>query len=184
LDNCASDAAQMLAQIQAFASMLTPSNIDPTLVVSKALTLADGTIASGANRYDADTIAKYEFQTGSGYTAYDTSGLDPAADLTISGNVLWAGGWASPWRRRQGAGKHLVEFENLHSDPGHRRVLGRGLGRARAGRGRQVLHGQLFGRRHPAQLHAGQTNQNYDFMLRSSKSDLNGMAQLSTPPRP
>src|SRR6266403_1748228 len=86
-DNCAADAALMLAQIQAFAQMLTPANIDPSLVVSKALTLTQGTIASGANRYDADTIAKYEFQTGSGYTAYDTSGLDPAADLTISGNV-------------------------------------------------------------------------------------------------
>src|SRR6202034_3265338 len=92
-DNCAADAALMLAQIQAFAKMLSPSNIDPSLVVSKAMTLANGTIASGANRYDADTIAKYEFQTGSGYTAYDTSGVDPAADLTISGNVIWAGGW-------------------------------------------------------------------------------------------
>src|SRR3984957_3335905 len=92
-DNCASDAAQMLAQIQAFAQSLTPSNIDPSLVISKALTLTQGTVASGANRFDADTIAKYEFQTGSGYTAYDTSGIDPAADLTISGNVLWAGGW-------------------------------------------------------------------------------------------
>src|ERR1700732_1994946 len=94
-DNCATDAAQMLAQIQAFAAMLTPANIDPSLVVSKALSLSQGTVASGANRYDADTIAKYEFQTGSGYTAYDTSGIDPAADLTISGNVLWAGGWGS-----------------------------------------------------------------------------------------
>ena len=47
--------------------MLTPSNIDPTLVISKALSLSHGTVASGANRYDADTIAKYEFQTGTGY---------------------------------------------------------------------------------------------------------------------
>src|SRR6202049_2077685 len=92
-DNCASDAAQMLAQIQTFAASIAPANIDPSLVVSKALSLTQGTVASGANRYDADTIAKYEFQTGSGYTAYDTSGIDPAADLTISGNVLWAGGW-------------------------------------------------------------------------------------------
>ena len=54
----------MLAQIQAFAATITPANIDPALVVSKALTLTQGTIASGASRYDADTIAKYEFQTG------------------------------------------------------------------------------------------------------------------------
>ena len=25
--------------------------------------------------------------------AYDTSGIDPSADLTITGNVTWAGGW-------------------------------------------------------------------------------------------
>ena len=35
--DCASDAALMLGQIQAFAQMLTPTNIDPTLVISKAL---------------------------------------------------------------------------------------------------------------------------------------------------
>src|SRR3984885_2645812 len=35
-DNCAADAALMLGQIQAFAKMLAPSNIDPSLVVSKA----------------------------------------------------------------------------------------------------------------------------------------------------
>src|ERR1700676_1194834 len=34
-DNCASDAAQMLAQIQAFAASIAPVNIDPSLVVSK-----------------------------------------------------------------------------------------------------------------------------------------------------
>ena len=54
----------MLVEIQAFAKSLTLASIDPSLVVSKALTLTQGTIASGANRYDADTIAKYEFQTG------------------------------------------------------------------------------------------------------------------------
>ena len=94
--------AAMLAQIQAFAGMLSPTSIDPSLVVSKALTLTKGTVASGANRFDADTIAKYEFQTGTGYGAYDTSGIDPAADLTISGNVTWAGGWGiTVGRRRQ-----------------------------------------------------------------------------------
>ena len=33
----------MLAEIQAFANMLTPSNLDPSLVVSKALSLTQGT---------------------------------------------------------------------------------------------------------------------------------------------
>jgi hypothetical protein len=86
--NCSTDAALMLAQIQAYAKMLTPTNLDPALVVSKALTLTQGTVASGANRYDADTIAKYLFSEGAGSTmAYDTSGIDPSADLTLTGHV-------------------------------------------------------------------------------------------------
>jgi hypothetical protein len=56
--DCTTDANLMLAQVQAYAQMATPTNIDPNLVVSKALHLTDGTVASGANRYDADTIAK------------------------------------------------------------------------------------------------------------------------------
>src|SRR5262249_34921978 len=38
-------------------------------------------------------VAKYMFMTGSGNTAYDTSGVTPAADLSLSGNVSWVGGW-------------------------------------------------------------------------------------------
>ena len=41
-----------------------------------------GTVASGGNRYEANLVAKYEFKTGTGSTAYDTSGVDPAADLS------------------------------------------------------------------------------------------------------
>ncbi len=70
---------------------MTP--IDPTLVVSKALTLTQGTIAAGGNRYEANLVAKYMFKTGQGSTAYDTSGVTPAADLSLSGNVSWVGGW-------------------------------------------------------------------------------------------
>jgi hypothetical protein len=73
--------------------MVPTTAVDPSLVTSQALTLAQGTIASGANRFDANVIAKYEFQTGTGLVAYDTSGVDPSADLSLSGSVSWAGGW-------------------------------------------------------------------------------------------
>jgi hypothetical protein len=63
------------------------------LLISKGLTLYDGTVASGGNRYEAATIAKYEFKTGMGNIAYDTSGLEPALNLTMSGDVTWVGGW-------------------------------------------------------------------------------------------
>ena len=50
-------------------------------------------MAAGGNRYEAATIAKYEFKTGMGNIAYDTSGLEPALNLTMSGDVAWVGGW-------------------------------------------------------------------------------------------
>ena len=91
--DCPGSAAAMLAAITAFANGIPVTPIDPNLVVSKALTLTQGTIAAGGNRYEANLVAKYMFKTGSGNTAYDTSGVTPAADLTLSGNVSWVGGW-------------------------------------------------------------------------------------------
>jgi Concanavalin A-like lectin/glucanases superfamily len=181
-DNCASDAAQMLVQIQAFAKMLTPANIDPSLVVSNALGLANGTIASGANRYDADTIAKYEFQTGSGYTAYDTSGIDPAADLTISGNVLWAGGWGinvGAGGKAQASTSSSAKLYNMIQATGEFSVEA-WVAPALVAVDKSYMV-TYSGGDTTRNFTLGQTNQDYDFMLRSSNSDLNGMAQLQTP---
>ena len=91
--DCPGSAAAMLAAITAFANGIAVTPIDPTLVVSNAVTLTQGTVASGGSRYEANLVAKYMFETGQGSTAYDTSGVTPAADLTLSGNVTWAGGW-------------------------------------------------------------------------------------------
>jgi hypothetical protein len=91
--DCTNSAAVMLAALNAFANGIQVTPIDPTLVVSNAVTLSQGTIAAGGSRYEANLVAKYMFETGQGSTAYDTSGVTPAADLTLSGNVTWAGGW-------------------------------------------------------------------------------------------
>jgi hypothetical protein len=91
--NCPASAAVMLAAIQAFANGIQVTPVDPTLVVSKALMLTQGTVASGANRYDAHDIAKWEFKEGTGSIAYDTSGVDPGMDLTLGGDAAWVGGW-------------------------------------------------------------------------------------------
>jgi hypothetical protein len=91
--DCPGSSAAMLAAITAFANGIPVTPIDPALVVSNAVTLKQGTIASGGSRYEANLVAKYMFQTGSGSTAYDTSGVTPAADLSLSGNVTWVGGW-------------------------------------------------------------------------------------------
>ncbi|HTQ37299.1 MAG TPA: LamG domain-containing protein, partial [Steroidobacteraceae bacterium] len=97
--SCANDANAMQAAIQAFADQVQPTPVDPALKVSRAVTIlnADGspaaTVASGGNRFDTNVIARYEFKTGSGDVAYDTSGVDPELDLQFTGNVTWVGGW-------------------------------------------------------------------------------------------
>jgi hypothetical protein len=91
--DCATSASQMEAAITAFANGITATTVDPNLVYSKAVRLVDGTLASGGNRYEDAQIALWEFKTGSGLTAFDTSGVDPAIDLNFSGDVSWFGGW-------------------------------------------------------------------------------------------
>jgi Concanavalin A-like lectin/glucanases superfamily len=91
--DCPGSAAAMLAQITAFANGIPITPIDPTLVVSNAVSLTQGTIASSGSRFQGSMIAQYMFETGQGSTAYDTSGVTPEADLTLSGNVSWVGGW-------------------------------------------------------------------------------------------
>lgn len=92
--SCANDAAAIRNAIQAFADQIPLTQVDPSLITSRALTLFEGTIASGGNRHEANVIAAYEFKEGPGSpTAFDTSGVDPAMDLTLSGNVDWVGGW-------------------------------------------------------------------------------------------
>ena len=181
-DNCTTDAQLMLTQIQAFAQTLTPTAIDPALVISKAVTLAQGTVASGAGRYDADTIAKYEFQTGSGYVAYDTSGVDPSADLTITGNVTWAGGWGLTFGaggKAQSTTAGAAKLFNLIQATGEFSVEAWVAPALVAAKNSYMV--SYSGSDKTRNFTLAQTNQDYDFMMRSSNSDLNGMPQLGTP---
>lgn len=91
--DCTSNANTMQAAIQAFVDLIPVTQVDPTLVLSKALTMYGGTIASGGNRYESRTIAKYVFKEGTGTVANDTSGVDPAANLNLTGATSWSGGW-------------------------------------------------------------------------------------------
>jgi Concanavalin A-like lectin/glucanases superfamily len=91
--SCANDAATMLARINQFVGAISLAAVDPNLVISKALTLYDGTVAAGGNRFETHTIAKYEFKTGTGSTIFDTSGVEPALNLNMSGDISWMGGW-------------------------------------------------------------------------------------------
>src|SRR5580693_844170 len=181
-DNCASDAAQMLAQIQAFAATITPANIDPALVVSKALTLTQGTIASGASRYDADTIAKYEFQSVVNNTTFDTSGIDPSADLTISGNVTLAGGWGinvGAGGKAQATTQSSQKIYNMIQATGEFSVEAWVAPALVAVNNSYMV--SYSGGDTTRNFTLGQTNQDYDFMLRNSNTALTGLPQLQTP---
>ena len=105
-DNCTANGQEMEDAIAAFANF-DPTSVDPSLVTSMALKLTDGTLASGGNRYEDAQIALWEFKTGNGLIAYDSSGVDPAIDLNLSGDVSWFGGWGITigYDEAQGPGK-------------------------------------------------------------------------------
>lgn len=93
-NDCDWSADMMQMAIEDFAGPLTAQPVDEDLVVSKALTLTgDGLLANSGGRYEDNVIALYEFKAGEGQTAFDTSGVSPALNLTLSGNVDWVGGW-------------------------------------------------------------------------------------------
>ena len=91
--SCSDDATAMQDAISTFANAITPTQIDAQLVTSKAMTFADATLASGGNRYENDQIALWEFKTGVGNEAFDTSGIEPAMKLTFTGSVNWILGY-------------------------------------------------------------------------------------------
>jgi hypothetical protein len=179
---CAADSATMLAAIQAFAAQLTPSNLDPTLVTSKAVSLTQGTIASGASRYDADTIAKYEFQSVVNNTTFDTSGIDPSADLTISGNVTLAGGWGinvGAGGKAQATTQASQKIYNFIQATGEFSVEA-WVAPALVAADKSYMVSYSGGDT-TRNFTLGQTNQDYDFMLRNSNTALTGLPQLQTP---
>jgi len=91
--SCENDANAMLAKIQLFAGAISLDVIDPDLVTSKAMSLGSAILASGGSRYEDKQIALWEFKSLTGNTAFDTSGIEPAMDLTFSGPVSWVLGY-------------------------------------------------------------------------------------------
>jgi len=92
--SCGNDADVMQAAIKLFADGIQPTPVDTSLVTSKALKISDGIVAAGGSRHESSLIAIWEFKSGLGSpTAFDTSGIDPAVDLTLIGSVNWIGGY-------------------------------------------------------------------------------------------
>jgi hypothetical protein len=178
--DCAINAQEMQTAIEAFAAQVPVTSIDPALVLSKALTLYDGTIASGGNRFDGNAIALYEFKTGSGTTAYDTSGVEPALNLTLSGNVTWVGGWGinAVTGKAQGSTVASKKLHDLIKATGEYSVEAWVVPANVTQEDTRIV--SYSGGTTTRNFMLGQTLYSYDVYARSSVSDANGDPKLTT----
>ena len=179
--DCGTAADAMQAAVQAFANGVPTTQVDPDLVISKALTLYDGTVASGGSRYDNAAIALYEFKTGTGTVAYDTSGVEPAANLTLSGAATWVGGWGIDLRggKAQGTTASSRKFHDLIKATGEYTIE---AWVAPANVVQEMAYIVSYsGGTTARNFTLGQTMYNYDFFNRATTTDANGQPVLSTP---
>ncbi len=179
--DCAADAQVMLNAIRAMADPLPVITTPADAVLSKALTLYKGTVASGGNRYEANMIALYEFKTGSGNIAYDTSGVSPAADLELSvPGVEWVGGWGINIRngRAKTFGAPSRKFHDLIKATGEYSIEAWVVPGNVTQEDARII--SYSGSKTVRNFTMGQNLYNYEFAARSSETDANGMPKLIT----
>jgi len=180
--NCPASAAAMLAAIQAFANQVPVTQVAANLVLSKALTMFDGIVSTGGARVQTGLLALYDFRTGTGSIAYDTSGVEPEADLTFTGNVTWVGGWGVQVEnggKLQGTTTGSVKLHDMILTTGEYSVEAWIAPDDVTQTGAYIV--SYSGGTTARNFTLGQTNSNYDFLQRSTTTDANGMPPLSTP---
>jgi mono/diheme cytochrome c family protein len=178
---CAANAQTMLDAINQFADAIPITNVDPSLLISKGITLYDGTVASGGNRYESATIAKFEFKTGMGAIAYDTSGHEPALNLTMSGDVTWVGGWGVNIKtggKLQGTSSASKKLSDLIKSTGEFSIEA-WVNNANVAQEDAYIVSYSAGANSRNFTLAQQMYQ-YDSMVRSDKTDANGMPPMLT----
>ena len=179
--DCQTSAAEMTTAITNMADAISPTEVNPDLVTSKALTLTDGIISSAGGRVETNVIALYEFKTGTGNTIFDTSGIEPSLNLTLSGDYSWVGGWGVQFTdgKAQGSTTASAKLTDLITATGEYSVE---LWAAPAnvtqdGPARIVTYS---GGSMSRNFMLGQTLYNYDTFVRSDQTDTAGEPQLST----
>lgn len=180
--DCSDNADDMEAAIAAFASTIPLSVVDPALVVSKALILEDdGIVASSGGRVETNVIALYEFKSGSGVNAFDTSGVDPALNLNLIGDVEWVGSWGVRINdgKAQGSTTSSTKLHNLITATNEYTIEAWVVpdNVTQDGPARIVSYS---GGNDVRNFTLGQTLYNYNFLNRSSVTDANGLPDLST----
>jgi hypothetical protein len=180
--NCEEDAEELRTAIQAMADLIEP-DATPSGLLSKAISLYKGTVASGGNRYENNLIALYEFRTGSGSIAFDTSGVAPAADLNLSGpDIEWQRGWGIIIRegKAQASTTASRKFHQLITATGEYSIEAWVTpGNVTQEDARIVSYSGSTGTRN---FTMGQHVNSYEFAGRSSQTDANGGPRLSTDP--
>lgn len=180
-DDCQADADEMQAAIKTFADDITPTEVDPQLIISMAQLLGEGVTANDNKRHDSNVIALYEFKTGSGSVAKDTSGVEPAIDLNLSGKYSWVNGWGIEFRGGKargltstsqkltayirGSGAYTIEAwvtPSTVTQTGPARIISYSAGTD------------------SRNFTLGQALYNYEFLNRSSTTDVNGEPSLAT----
>jgi hypothetical protein len=184
-DDCPNNAIEMENAITQMANGIPLKAIDPNLVVSKALTLTlpDAVIASGGSRHESDLIALYEFKTGTGNIAFDTSIVKPAINLTLSGDVSWVKGWGiqfgSGGGKAQGRTGDSSKLAELIQATGEYSIEAWVVPAnvTQEGPARIISYSAGANLRN---FTLGQTMYNYNFLHRSSTTDGNGEPAHST----
>jgi hypothetical protein len=180
-DDCASDSAELIAAINNMADAIEVTELDSNLVASNATSLFEGTLASGGGRFESNLIAKWEFKTGFGNTAFDTSGVTPSLDLTLSGDYDWVGGWGIQLGngKAQGSTSASAKIHNLVVSTGEFSVEAwvAPANVVQDGPARIISYSGGDDRRN---FMLGQTLYNYDFLVRNENTDSNGEPSLST----
>lgn len=180
--DCQNNSDTMQAAIQLLSNQIAADVIPPDLVVSKSLRLTDGIVASGGGRFESDIIALYQFKTGEGNIAYDTSGISPEANLTLTGDIEWLGSWGLSFinGKAQASTANSKKLHNLITATGEFSIEAwlTPHNVIQEGPARIISYSAGDNERN---FTLGQSQYNYDFMLRSENTTSNGEPALSTP---
>jgi hypothetical protein len=178
--DCATNADTMEAAIVAFANQVPATQVDSALVYSKALRLPDGIVATGGNRYTSNMIGLWEFKTGSGSIAYDTSGVEPAINLNLSGDVTWVGGFGLNVRsgKAQGSTAASRKLHDLIKATGEYTIEAWVAPGNVAQEDSRIV--SYSGGTTARNFTLGQTLYSYDFYNRSTSTNANGDPKLTT----
>lgn len=181
-DPCSYSSTQLQAAIRDYLSALPePVPIDPSILASRASSIEDGIVASSGGRYQSDVIALYEFKSGEGTIAHDTSGVGDPLNLNFFGDVDWVGNWGIRLNggRVQGSTTRSKKLHDLLK-VAREYAIETWIIPANVTQEGPARIATYSGGADTRNFALGQTLYSYDFMNRSSDTTNNGEPTLTT----